>query len=43
VLTDDTLKEIEGRRDELIGKIQEARGISRDEARHPTRDRGRVR
>ena len=31
-LTDDTLTQINGQRDELVGKIQEAYGISRDEA-----------
>jgi uncharacterized protein YjbJ (UPF0337 family) len=31
-LTDDTLTEINGQRDQLVGKIQEAYGISRDEA-----------
>jgi uncharacterized protein YjbJ (UPF0337 family) len=31
-LTDDTLSQINGQRDELVGKIQEAYGISRDEA-----------
>jgi uncharacterized protein YjbJ (UPF0337 family) len=31
-LTDDTLAQINGQRDELVGKIQEAYGISRDEA-----------
>ncbi len=38
----DTLKETEGRRDELIGKIQEAYGISRDEAGRQARNRGRA-
>jgi uncharacterized protein YjbJ (UPF0337 family) len=40
--TGDTHMEIEGRRDELIGKIQEAYGISRDEAGRQARDRGRA-
>ena len=31
-LTDDALTQINGQRDELVGKIQEAYGISRDEA-----------
>jgi uncharacterized protein YjbJ (UPF0337 family) len=31
-LTDDDLMEIEGRRDQLVGKIQSRYGISRDEA-----------
>jgi len=38
----DTHLEIEGKRDELIGKIQEAYGISRDEAGHQAKDRGRA-
>jgi uncharacterized protein YjbJ (UPF0337 family) len=41
--TGDTLTEIEGRRDELVGKIQEAYGIARDEAGRQARDRGRAR
>ncbi|MFP4217048.1 MAG: CsbD family protein [Phycisphaerae bacterium] len=32
-LTDDDLKEAEGHRDSLIGKIQERYGIAKDEAR----------
>jgi uncharacterized protein YjbJ (UPF0337 family) len=32
-LTDDDLGEIEGRRDELIGRIQERYGIAEDEAK----------
>jgi uncharacterized protein YjbJ (UPF0337 family) len=40
-LTADTHKEIEGRRDELVGKIQEAYGISRDEAGRQARGRQR--
>ena len=31
-LTDDDLDKLEGRRDELIGKIQERKGIARDKA-----------
>ncbi|HEX8012350.1 MAG TPA: CsbD family protein [Casimicrobiaceae bacterium] len=31
-LTDDTLTEINGHREELVGKIQKAYGISKDEA-----------
>jgi len=31
-LTDDDLLEIEGRRDQLVGKIQTRYGISREEA-----------
>jgi len=31
-LTDDDLLEIEGRRDQLIGKLQQRYGITRDEA-----------
>jgi uncharacterized protein YjbJ (UPF0337 family) len=41
-LTADTRREIEGRRDELVGKIQEAYGISRDEAGRQARDRRRL-
>jgi len=41
--TGDNLTEIDGRHDELIGKIQEAYGISRDEAERQARDRGRAR
>jgi uncharacterized protein YjbJ (UPF0337 family) len=37
-LTDDTITQINGKRDELIGKIQEAYGISRDEADRQVRD-----
>ena len=40
--TGDTRMEIEGKHDELIGKIQEAYGISRDEAGRQARDRGRA-
>lgn len=31
-LTDDELDVIEGKREELVGKIQEAYGVSKDEA-----------
>ena len=31
-LTDDSLTQINGKRDELVGKIQEAYGITRDDA-----------
>ena len=31
-LTNDDLDKLEGRRDELIGKIQERKGIARDKA-----------
>lgn len=31
-LTDDDLSVIEGRRDELVGKIQERYGVAKDEA-----------
>jgi uncharacterized protein YjbJ (UPF0337 family) len=37
-LTDDTLAQVNGKRDELVGKIQEAYGISRDEADRQVRD-----
>jgi uncharacterized protein YjbJ (UPF0337 family) len=37
-LTDDTLAQIKGQRDELVGKIQEAYGISRDEADRQVED-----
>jgi uncharacterized protein YjbJ (UPF0337 family) len=37
-LTDDVLTQINGQRDELVGKIQEAYGISRDEADRQVRD-----
>jgi uncharacterized protein YjbJ (UPF0337 family) len=40
--TGDTHMEIEGKRDELIGKIQEAYGIWREEAGRQARDRGRA-
>ena len=31
-LTDDELKQVEGERDKLVGKIQEKYGIAKDEA-----------
>lgn len=37
-LTDDDVLRIEGRRDELVGKIQEAYGISRDVAERQVED-----
>jgi len=37
-LTDDQLDVIEGRRDLLLGKLQEAYGISADEAERQVRD-----
>ena len=37
-LTDDQLTQINGRRDQLVGKIQESYGISRDEADRQVRD-----
>ena len=37
-LTDDTLTQINGKRDQLVGKIQEAYGISRDEADRQVKD-----
>jgi uncharacterized protein YjbJ (UPF0337 family) len=37
-LTDDQLTQINGRRDQLIGKIQEAYGIGRDEADRKVKD-----
>jgi uncharacterized protein YjbJ (UPF0337 family) len=37
-LTDDTLAQINGERDELVGKIQEAYGLTRDEADRQVRD-----
>ena len=39
-LTDDDLLEIEGRRDQLVGKIQTRYGITREEAEVPGRDVG---
>jgi uncharacterized protein YjbJ (UPF0337 family) len=37
-LTHDVLTELNGERDELVGKIQEAYGITRDEADRQVRD-----
>jgi uncharacterized protein YjbJ (UPF0337 family) len=37
-LTDDTLARINGEREELVGKIQVAYGITRDEAERQVRD-----
>lgn len=37
-LTDDQLDVIEGRRDKLAGKIQEAYGVSKDEAERQISD-----
>lgn len=37
-LTDDHLESIAGRRDQLIGKLQEAYGIGKDEAEAQIRD-----
>ena len=37
-LTDDSLAQINGKRDELVGTIQEAYGINRDEADRQVRD-----
>lgn len=37
-LTDDQLEAIAGRRTELAGKIQEAYGVSKDEAERQIRD-----
>jgi uncharacterized protein YjbJ (UPF0337 family) len=37
-LTDDTLAQINGQRDQLVGKIQEAYGVNRDEADRQVRD-----
>jgi uncharacterized protein YjbJ (UPF0337 family) len=37
-LTDDALAQIGGRRDQLVGKIQETYGISRDEADRQVQD-----
>ena len=37
-LTDDALIEIAGKRDQLVGKIQEAYGIERDEAERQVQD-----
>ena len=37
-LTDDELDVIAGRRDQLVGKVQERYGIARDEAERQVRD-----
>lgn len=37
-LTDDEITEINGKRDQLVGKIQEAYGIGQDEADRQVRD-----
>jgi uncharacterized protein YjbJ (UPF0337 family) len=37
-LTDDQLDQINGRRDQLAGKIQESYGISKDEAERQLKD-----
>ena len=37
-LTDDSLTEINGHRDELVGKIQEAYGINRDDAERQVKE-----
>jgi uncharacterized protein YjbJ (UPF0337 family) len=37
-LTDDELDLVEGRREELVGRIQEKYGIARDEADRQVRD-----
>jgi uncharacterized protein YjbJ (UPF0337 family) len=37
-LTDDELDMVEGRREELVGRIQEKYGIARDEAERQVRD-----
>ena len=37
-LTDDDLDKLAGRRDELIGKIQERKGIARDRAEREVKD-----
>ncbi len=37
-LTDDDLTQIEGKRDELLGRLQERYGIAKDEADKQVRD-----
>jgi uncharacterized protein YjbJ (UPF0337 family) len=37
-LTDDSLTQINGQRDELVGKIQEAYGINRDDAERQVKE-----
>jgi len=41
--TEDSLRELAGRREELVGKIQEAYGISREDAGRLARERSRGR
>jgi uncharacterized protein YjbJ (UPF0337 family) len=36
--TDDSLTQINGQRDELVGKIQEAYGINRDDAERQVKE-----
>ncbi len=37
-LTDDDLARVEGRRDELVGKIQESYGVTKEEAERQVKD-----
>jgi uncharacterized protein YjbJ (UPF0337 family) len=37
-LTDDELDQVQGQREELVGRIQEKYGIARDEAERQVRD-----
>lgn len=37
-LTEDDIARIEGRRDQLIGRVQERYGVARDEAERQVRD-----
>jgi uncharacterized protein YjbJ (UPF0337 family) len=37
-LTDDDLERVDGKRDQLIGRIQEAYGLTKDEADRRVRD-----
>lgn len=37
-LTDDDLTKIEGRRDQLIGRVQERYGVAKDEAERQVKD-----
>ena len=37
-LTDDDLTEIDGHRDQLVGRVQKAYGVSRDEAEKQIKD-----
>lgn len=41
-LTDDELDSMKGRREELVGRIQERYGIARDEAERQVEDWGRT-